>query len=102
MILLAMNIFPVIWLRIFFTNCFIEERLVKEDKLLIDQVVRKYGFSDREKEIMALIIEGKSNKEIEEQLFISFHTVKNHIYNIFKKCGVNSRSQLIHLVMKQK
>jgi len=102
LVLLTMNIFPIIWLKIFFLKKYIQGIRTIEGERLIDQVARKYGFSEREKEIMALIIEGKSNKEIEERLSISFHTVKNHIYNIFKKSGVNSRSQLINFILKQK
>ena len=48
---------------------------------------------------MALLVKGKSNKEIEFLLSISFSTVKNHVYNLYRKIGVTSRAQLIHLVM---
>jgi LuxR family transcriptional regulator, positive regulator of biofilm formation len=47
----------------------------------------------REKEILALIAEGASNDMISEQLFISRHTVKTHLYNIFKKIHVSNRLQ---------
>ena len=40
------------------------------------------------------------NKEIEDLLFISYNTVKNHIYNIYQKLGVNSRGQMIHSVLQ--
>ena len=42
----------------------------------------------------------KTNKEIKDQLFISYNTVKNHIYNIYQKLGVNSRSQMICRVLQ--
>ena len=51
--------------------------------------------TSREMEIVHLIIEGKSNKEIEEILYISLSTVRNHITNIFTKLKVNSRMKLI-------
>jgi LuxR family transcriptional regulator of csgAB operon len=47
----------------------------------------------REKEILILITAGDLNDEIAERLCISFHTVKNHVYNVFKKIGVSSRFQ---------
>ncbi|AGT30759.1 LuxR family transcriptional regulator [Geobacillus genomosp. 3] len=52
----------------------------------------------REMDVLELLVQGCSNREISERLFISVHTVKNHITNIFQKIGVNDRSQLIALV----
>ena len=62
-----------------------------------EEIAAKMGLSTREKEITLLIIQGKSNPEIEEELFISIHTVKNHVYNIYKKAGVKSRYALMAL-----
>lgn len=47
----------------------------------------------REMEILALIAEGKTNKEIASKLFISVNTVKVHISNIFQKIEVSSRTE---------
>lgn len=47
----------------------------------------------RQVEILSMIAVGASNREISEKLFISPHTVKNHLYNIFKKIGVSNRIQ---------
>jgi DNA-binding CsgD family transcriptional regulator len=52
----------------------------------------------REMDVLSLLVQGCSNREIADRLFISIHTVKNHITNIFQKIGVNDRSQLIALV----
>jgi LuxR family transcriptional regulator of csgAB operon len=51
------------------------------------------GLSSREMEILALISIGASNEEISEKLYISPHTVKTHLYHIFKKIKVPSRLQ---------
>lgn len=53
--------------------------------------------SKRESEVAGLILEGKTNKEIEQKLFISMRTVKFHTGNIYKKSSVKSRNQLINL-----
>jgi tetratricopeptide (TPR) repeat protein/DNA-binding CsgD family transcriptional regulator/TolB-like protein len=55
----------------------------------------KYGITAREAEIIHLLLEGKGAKEITEALFISDHTVKNHIHNIYRKLGIRNRIQLV-------
>lgn len=55
----------------------------------------EHGLTDREKQLLALLTECKSNEEIAEALFISPHTVKTHLYNIFKKINVPNRLQAI-------
>ena len=51
------------------------------------------GLTPRETEILAMIAVGAKNEEIADKLCISSHTVKTHIYNIFKKIGVPNRLQ---------
>lgn len=58
-----------------------------------------FNLSSREKEIINLVLVGKSNKDIAEILDISINTVKKHLYNILNKIGVDSRSQLISLLL---
>jgi DNA-binding NarL/FixJ family response regulator len=50
--------------------------------------------TDREKEIVQLVVQGFRNKEIGEKLCISEQTVKNHLHNIFDKLGVSDRLEL--------
>ena len=63
-----------------------------------DQKMEMYQLSRREKEIAGLICNGLSNKEIAVQLDISTMTVKNHVYNIFKKTGAANRVELLNLL----
>jgi DNA-binding NarL/FixJ family response regulator len=49
--------------------------------------------SDREREILRLISNGSSNREIADQLFITEGTVKNHVTNILSKLNVRDRTQ---------
>ena len=51
--------------------------------------------SPRELEILVKLAEGKSNAEIADELFISRNTVKTHINNIYRKLGVNRRTQAV-------
>lgn len=66
----------------------------------LDQLKEAYLISTREMDVFRLIVNGLSNKEISNQLFISEHTVKNHITRIFQKLAVNDRLQAMAKVYK--
>jgi len=51
------------------------------------------SLSDREREVLALIVEGLSNAEIAEELDIAVNTVRNHVRSILKKLDVRNRVQ---------
>ncbi len=53
-----------------------------------------HGLSEREREILVLAIEGKSNREIANQLVLAEGTIKTHLHNIMKKCEVKNREEL--------
>ena len=54
----------------------------------------QYDLSCRQKEIIDLVRNGKSNKEISLSLFISENTVKYHLKNIFETLGIDKRTEL--------
>ena len=60
-----------------------------------DGFVSEYQITAREREIIDLIARGLSNQEIGETLYVSYQTVKNHVYNIFQKVSVSSRMELL-------
>jgi len=55
----------------------------------------KKRLTNQEKNIVALIEQGKTNKEIAIELSVSVSTVKTHINNIYKKLDINSREELL-------
>ncbi len=63
--------------------------------------MEKQPLSDREIEILQLVGQGKSNKEIAGLLFISVNTVKVHLGNIFGKIGVTSRMEATLYAIEQ-
>ncbi len=58
------------------------------------------GLSKKERQIVILISQGKTNREIASQLCVSEQTVKTHISRIFRKLNVSRRSQLVPTAMK--
>jgi len=61
-----------------------------------DEARECYGLTERESEVLRLLTEGLSNSEICERMTVSISTVKKHIYHLFGKMQVKSRTQLIH------
>jgi len=99
LICLVFNIFPFIWYRRYLPgiNNVLPSLIAENDLHLIWD---KYGISVRQREIIDLIIQGKSNKDIAGKLFIAPHTVKNHIYSLYQKLGVKSRYELINMILE--
>ena len=97
---LTFALFPFLWLRRYFLP-FHQSRIANaQTKSALDMRWEQYGISKREREIAELILLGLKNQEIERRLIISPHTVKNHIYNLYKKAGVKSRVQFVRLMFK--
>lgn len=57
----------------------------------------KCNISEREQEVLRLMLNGRSYHEISDSLYISYHTVKNHIYKIYQKLNIKNRGELITL-----
>jgi DNA-binding CsgD family transcriptional regulator len=57
--------------------------------------IASYGLTAREEDIVKLVARGRSTREISGVLFISEHTVNNHLRSIFEKAGVNSRREIL-------
>jgi NarL family two-component system response regulator YdfI len=59
------------------------------------------SLSEREQEVIALLAQGASNKEISLRLQITERTVKAHVTSIFNKLGVNSRAEAVAVALRQ-
>jgi len=68
---------------------------INEKKEFID-------LSEREKEILALLVKGKSYKAIAAECFISIDTVSTHVRHIYEKLHVHSKSEAVAKAIKQK
>jgi two-component system, NarL family, response regulator LiaR len=59
-----------------------------------------FDLTDREKEILTLMVEGLSNNAIAERLIVSQSTVKFHVSNVLSKLGVTSRTEAVATALK--
>lgn len=68
------------------------------------QPARKPGFdlTDREREVLSLMVDGLNNKEIAGELFVSVSTTKFHVSSILSKLGVSSRTEAVSYALKNK
>lgn len=62
---------------------------------------RRPGLTGREIEVLQLVAEGSTSKEIGQQLFISENTVKNHVRNILDKLGLRSRNEAVMYALRE-
>lgn len=75
-------------------------------KILLSEVRdspdENFKLTVREKEILALVVEGLSNKEISKRLFLSNSTVQFHVSNVLSKLRVSKRTEAVYVALKQK
>ena len=60
-----------------------------------DLFCRVYALSPRERDVVALLIAGLDTRAITQRLFISAHTVQDHLKSVFAKTGLHSRRALL-------
>jgi DNA-binding NarL/FixJ family response regulator len=73
--------------------------LVTEEQAALEDAATPAGptkLSKRQKQLILMLDQGLSNREIAEKLDISEHTVKVHFWRLFRRLGVNSRTQALH------
>ncbi len=76
-------------------------------RLVLDRFTRlsapatDYGLSPREKQILELMVKGLIKKEIADQLGLSYHTVDNHLRNIYTKLHVNTRGGAVAKALQE-
>ena len=94
------NIPPLLFLMRYLNRHFIDSIFGQAENIHFKRIFEEYRLSQREQEIFHLMLNGKSNKEIGDSLFISPKTVRNHIYNIYKRLSVNNRTQFFSRIQK--
>ena len=85
---------PVLYLYIKQIDFMIKPEI--SDERNMESILKEYKFTRKEIEVALLLMQGKSNQEISEELFISTQTVKNYISKMYRQIGVRSRIQFLN------
>lgn len=73
--------------------------MTQKEQLASKKSVTSFGnLTDRESEIVGLLLKGRTYKMVAEELFLSENTVKTHIKNIYSKLNINSKAELIKML----
>lgn len=99
---LLIHLLTILWIKVYVDQVERESIDSKRNRIEPEEIANNFNLSKRETEIFLLVIQGKNNREIQDELFISYHTVKNHVYNIFQKMNVKNRYQLINIISEEK
>jgi DNA-binding NarL/FixJ family response regulator len=91
------NVLPPVLTTSLFTQ--IVDSLLKSGGRIPDDAVK---LTSREKEIVDLISEGLSNKEIAKRLHIATYTVKSHVHNILEKLALSTRLEIAAFARKDR
>lgn len=82
-------------------------KMIKKNETISNKTETKMNFSggidtltEREKQIIELLLKGRTYKLIAEELYLSENTVKTHIKNIYSKLGVKKKSELFNLLIE--
>lgn len=65
------------------------------EEIDINALIKEYGLTRREGDVLDLILKGKKRGEIADELYVTAETVKTHTKNIYKKFGVNTKVELL-------
>lgn len=76
--------------------------LNEAEEAACDNIARHYGLTEREAEVLKLAVEGKTNPQIEVELYITHNTLKTHLLHIHRKLGIHTRDEVIALVEEYK
>lgn len=78
-----------------------QEQNDAHEKLTVTEVTEKYDLTKREHTILKMLMAGKENNTICDELAISVNTLKKHILNIYRKLGIKNRVQMFKMIKEK-
>ena len=77
-----------------FYRFYFSSPISKTEKSIKEEFIKDFSITKREREVILALLDGKSNKELAETLFVSEKTIETHLANIYRKVGVKNRLEL--------
>ena len=77
---------------------FFKSKEMGNEKYTVKEAINMFCLTKREGEILRFLMSGKDNIQICEQLVITDNTLKKHILNLYRKLGINKRTQLFKMI----
>jgi len=97
-VVVAANLVPLFCRGMFFATGFGALGTFGANDLDVQELRHACNISPREQEVLELVCEGRSNREIADILYLSVQTVKDHTSRIYRKIGVKNRAQLVSVL----
>jgi len=93
-----MHVPPLAYLWFFLRSYYGRHPLQPAREGVLVQFFARHQISSREQEVVRLLLEGKSGRDMARELFVSVKTIKTHVSNVYRKLGIKSRWQLMALI----
>ena len=81
----SLSLVIVLYFLLYFQN----NKMTENDA--VKNISVKYKLGAQEEKVLNLLIQGLSNQEIADELFVSINTIRNHVANIYKKTGMKKK-----------
>lgn len=80
----------------------IAKRVLQHFQSYRPQPANDYELTEREKSVLQCLVKGKSSRQIAEELFISYQTVRSHLKNIYRKMHVSSMTEAVSKTLRER
>ena len=89
LLVVIITIFLSLVIVLYFLLYFQNNKISENDA--VKNIAVKYKLGTQEEKVLNLLVQGMSNQEMADELFVSINTIRNHIANIYKKTGMKKK-----------